>query len=144
LKTTTKEAAIELDTIVTIPDIAVMYVAGDAGRPVPEQAQAAFPALEATLPTLKSRKFYGVGVGAEYRACVAIDERDDLQALPHARWTIPGGRYARRRIADRERNTDRIKPTFDALRARPDFDPSRPWIEFYRSRSELLVLVPVR
>jgi hypothetical protein len=132
------------DTIVTIPDIAVMYVAGEAGRPIAEQAQAAFPALEAKLPTLKNRQFYGVGVGAEYRACVAIDDRDDPLALPHPRWTIPGGRYARRRVADWERNTARIKPTFDALRERADFDPSRPWIEFYRSRSELFVMVPVR
>jgi hypothetical protein len=133
------------DTVVTIPDIPVMYVAGEAGRPIPEQAQAAFPALEAKLPTLKNRRFYGVGVGEQYRACVAIDdERDDPDALPHPRWTIPGGRYVRRRIADWESNPDRIKPTFDALRARPDFDPSRPWIEFYRSRRELLVMVPVR
>lgn len=132
------------DSIVTIPDIAVMYVAGAAGRPIPEQAQAAFPALEARLPTLKNRKFYGVGVGDEYRACVAIDERDDPAALPHRRWTIPGGRYARRRIADWEQNIADIKPAFEALRRRPDFDPSRPWIEFYRSRHELFVMVPVR
>jgi hypothetical protein len=132
------------DTIVTIPDIDVMYVAGEAGRPIPEQAQAAFPALEAGLPTLKSRKFYGVGVGDGYRACVAIDERDDPAALPHPRWTIPGGRYARRRIADWERNTAHIGPAFEALRRRPDFDPSRPWIEFYRSRRELFVMVAVR
>jgi hypothetical protein len=132
------------DSIVTIPDIAVMYVAGEAGRPIAQQAQAAFPALEAKLPTLKNRKFYGVGVGDEYRACVAIDGRDDPAALPHPRWTIPGGRYARRRIADWEHNTAQIGPAFEPLRQRPDFDPSRPWIEFYRSRRELFVMVPVR
>jgi hypothetical protein len=134
----------DYDTIVTIPDIDVMYVAGEAGRPISEQAQAAFPALEAKLPTLKNRKFYGVGVGDQYRACVAIDARDDPDVLPHPRWTIPGGRYARRRIAEWERNISQIKPTFDALRQRTDFDPSRPWIEFYRSQHELFVMVAVR
>jgi len=83
-------------------------------------------------------------VGDEYRACVAIDAHDDPGSLPHPCWIIPGGKYARRRIADWEQNLHRIKPTFEALRARHDCDPARPWIEFYRSRRELLLMVPVR
>jgi hypothetical protein len=30
------------------------------------------------------------------------------------------------------------------MRQRPDLDPSRPWIEFYRSQRELFVMVAVR
>ncbi len=48
---------------------------------------------------------------------------DDASSLPHQTWTIPGGRYVRRR---------------------PDFDPTRSCVEYYRSRKELLLMVPVR
>jgi len=132
------------DTIVVMPEVRVMYVAGEAGRAIAEQAPEAFAALEARLPSLRGRKFYGVGVGQEYRACVAIDEAYDPAALSRACWTIPGGRYARSRIADWEQHLDRIAPALAALRRRSDLDPTRPWIEFYRSRRELLVMVPVR
>ena len=81
----------EADTIVMLPDIPVMYVAGQKGRPIAEQAPSAFQQLEARLPSLKQRRFYGVGLGDEYRACVAIAPDDDPAAQPHPRWTIPGG-----------------------------------------------------
>ena len=132
------------DTIVTMPDIPVMYVAGETGRPISEQAPKAFAALEAKLASLKGRRFYGVVVDDAYRACVALAAGEDVGSLPHPRWAIPGGRYARRRIADWEDNLHLIAPGFAALRARPDADPARPCIEFYRSRRELLLLAPVR
>ena len=133
----------EADTIVMLPDIPVMYVAGQKGRPIAEQAPSAFQQLEACLPSLKQRRFYGVGLGDEYRACVAIGPDDDPAARPHPRWTIPGGTYARQRIRDWAAHRDVIKPTFEALRARHRIDPARPWIEYYRSRRELLALVPI-
>jgi DNA gyrase inhibitor GyrI len=136
------------DTIVDLPDIPVMYVAGEAGSPIAEQAPKAMRALEAQLGSLKHRRFYGVGVGTaagdEYRACVALDAGNDLATSSLARWTIPGGRYARRRIADWEQKIALIAPTFADLRARHEVDPTRPWIEFYRSQRVLLVMVPVR
>jgi DNA gyrase inhibitor GyrI len=136
------------DTIVDLPDIPVMYVAGEAGRPIAEQAPKAMQALEAQLGSLKQRRFYGVGVrtaaGDEYRACVTLDAGSDLATSSLTRWTIPGGRYARRRIADWEQKIALIAPTFAELRAHHEVDPTRPWIEFYRSRRELLVMVPVR
>ena len=132
------------DSIVTMPDTIVMYVDGPAGRPVGEQAPIAFAELEAKLPSLKRRKFYAVVMGGRYRACVALEPGDDPHALPHPTWTLPGGRFARRRIADWEQHRDLIGPTFGTLRARADSDPGRPGIEFYRSQRELQVLVPVR
>ncbi len=131
------------DTIISLSNIPVMFVAGERGRPIPEQAPAAFRKLEAKLPSLKHRKFYGVTVGDEYRACVAIDAGEELSSAPHPAWTIPGGKYVRRRIADWERNLHLIGPTFAELRARYEVDPSRPFIEHYRSQRELLLMVPV-
>ena len=131
-------------TIVTAEDVPVMYVAGQRGRPIAEQAPDAFKRLEANLPSLKSRKFYGVVVGDEYRACVAIDPNADASSLPHPTWTIPGGRYVRRKIENWEENLQLIGASFEELRRRPDFDPTRSCVEYYRSQKELVLLVPVR
>jgi hypothetical protein len=132
------------DTIVAVPDISVMYVVGEVGKPIAEQAPKAFKKLEAKLSSLKGRKFYGIVLGDEYRACVAIDPNDDPLSLPHPTWTLPGGKYVRRRISNWEDNLHLIGGTCETLSCRPDFDPSRPCIEYYRSRTELLVMVPVR
>ena len=59
------------DSIVTVLDTSVMYVAGETGKPIAGQAPKAFKELEAKLSSLKGRKFYGVVLGDEYRACVA-------------------------------------------------------------------------
>jgi len=130
--------------VVTLPDTVVMFVAGKAGEPIAAQAPEAFKALEARPPSLKCRKFYGVVLGDEYRACVAIDCSDDPRALPHPTWILPGGKYIRRCILDWEERLDLIGPTFQALLRRPDVDGSRPCIEFYRSQKELLVMVPIQ
>ncbi len=131
------------DTIVILQDTTVMYVAGEKGKPIAEQAPQAMRDLEAKLTTLKGHKFYGVVLGDEYRACVTLDPTDEAQSLPHPTWTIPGGRYIRRRIPNWESNLHLIGPTCEELRRRPDADPSRPPIEFYRSQKELLVMVPI-
>jgi hypothetical protein len=103
-----------------------------------------FKKLEAKLSSLKGRKFYGVVLGDEYRACVAIDPNDDPLSLPHPTWTLPGGRYVRRTIPNWEDNLHLIGPAFETLCQRSDFGPSRPCIEYYRSQRQLLVMVPVQ
>jgi len=132
------------DTFVTIDDIPVMYVAGEKGRPIPEQAPEAFRELEAKLPSLKGRKFYGVEFSGEYRACVEMRENDDPSSLPHPVWVIPGGKYVRRKIKDWEENIDLIGLVFEALVKENDIDPERPFIEYYRSQRELFIMVPVK
>lgn len=129
------------DLIIEFGGFEVVYVSGERGLPIPEQAPAAFDALEARLPTLKRKRFYGAVIDGTYRACVGVDE--DARALDLPRWVIPAGRYALRKIADWERHRDMIGPTVAALRDRPDFDATRPLIEFYRSEAELRLLAPV-
>lgn len=129
------------ESIVEREPVAVMYVAGERSRPIPEQAAGAFEALESDLASFKGRRFYGAVVDGEYRACVAVEPRDE--GLPLARWTLPGGRYRRIRIADWEAHRDEIGTVVAELRARCDSDPGRPVIEYYRSQRELQVLGPV-
>jgi hypothetical protein len=130
------------DSIVEVEPVEVVFTRGRKGLPIFEQAPAAFDALEAQLPTLKKKRFYGVVIDGEYRACVAID--DDSRGLDLPRWTMPGGRYAMRKIADWETVRDSIGLTVGKLRSRADLDPTRPVIEFYRSQAELRILAPVR
>jgi hypothetical protein len=88
------------DQIVQFGGFELVYVSGERGQPIPEQAPAAFDALEARLSTLKKR-FYGVVIDGAYRARVAVDEDTHILDLP--RWVIPAGRYAVGKIADWER-----------------------------------------
>ena len=136
------ENAPEADSIVELAAIEVIFTRGERGLPIAQQAPAAFDALEARLPTLKKKRFYGAVIDGEYRACVAID--DDTRGLELPRWVIPSGRYAVRKIADWESHRDEIGPTAVALRSRADIDPTRPLIEYYRSQAELRLLAPVR
>jgi hypothetical protein len=131
------------DTIVKIDPVCVMYTKGIEGAPIAEQAPLAFRQLEAELPSLKGKKFYGVIIDDEYRACVAIDHNSEATSLPYPIWTIPGGKYVRRKIPDWEKNIHLIGPSFDDLCQTPVFDSSRPLIEFYRSQKELRLMVPV-
>jgi len=129
------------DGIIEFGGFEVFYVSGERCQPIPEQAPAAFDALEARLPTLKKKRFYGAVIDGAYRACVAVD--DDTRTLDLPRWIIPSGLYAVGKIADWERHRDAIGPTVAALRKRSDFDATRPLIEFYRGQSELRLLAPV-
>jgi hypothetical protein len=47
------------------------------------------------------------------------------------------------RIPDWEAHRDQIGPTATDLVSRPDYDPTRPLIEYYRSQRELQMLAPV-
>jgi len=132
------------DTVVNIEDIFVMYVAGRSGISIEEQAPEAFKKLEAKLSSLRGKKFYGVMIVDEYRACVAIESNVDTSFLPCLTWTIPGGNYVRRKIQNWEDNLKLIGPIFEELCQRSDFDTSRSCIEYYRSQKELLLMVPVQ
>ncbi len=132
------------DSVVVLPDILVIFTLGEWGRPISVQAPEAFRRLEAPLASLRGRRFYGAKMNGEYRACVTIIADDTADRLPRPTWTLPGGRYARRRIAHWEANLHLIAPAFQALRQREDFDNTRPCIEYYRSQRELLVMAPVR
>jgi hypothetical protein len=59
--------------------------------------------------------------------------------------TLPGGRYLQVRLQGEPPAVyELIGPTFERLTRRPDRDPSRPDIEFYRQRDVVDLLLPVR
>ena len=126
---------------VTLDDIDVMCVVAPGG---PSDAPAAFQALEAPLKSLKGRRFYGTYLAGEYRACVAIEPGDDPDALGLATWTIPGGKFEKRKLTDWQRRLAEIGATFIAMAREFDVDESRPSVEYYRSSRELVLFLPVK
>jgi hypothetical protein len=108
-------------------------------RPIHEQVPVAFRSLEASLPTLRRRRFFAALVGPENPACVATEDDGADPAL--SRWVIPGGRYARRKIRDYHAQIPAIGTTFAEMRGRQDLDPTRPCVEVYRSQHDMYVMV---
>jgi hypothetical protein len=126
--------------LVTRDPITVMYVISPNGT---EGAAEAFDRLEAHLPSLKGRKFYGTLLNGEYRACVELEPQDRPADMGLETWTIPGGPYVRRKLPDWPEHVTEIGKIFGALAAEHPRDPARPNVEFYRSQKELLLFMAV-
>jgi hypothetical protein len=126
--------------LVTLEDIKVRFVVSPSG---PQDAGEAFDRLEARLPSLKGRKFYGTLLNGEYRACVALEAQDSPAAVGLETWTIPGGVYARRKLPRWSERLPEIGQIFGAMAAEYPRDPARPNVEHYRSQKELLLFMAV-
>src|SRR4051794_25850047 len=103
--------------------------------------------LERAVGSLRSRRFFGVFDGrlGEYRACVEPRAHDEGAALGLEEGRLPGGRYVRARLRGQPPGVyAEIGPLCTTLQQRPDYDESRPSIEFYRRMDEVDVLVPVK
>ena len=133
------------ESYIELPEIPVLRAKADMKGKGPA---AAFSFLESKLPSLKGRKFYGTfrvtPDGEEYYACVARTESEDPGVMGLEGGTIAGGWYARRKLMDWEKKLSLLPALFMELARAVEVDPSRVSIEYYRSRSELHLLVPVR
>ncbi len=126
---------------VTLEAIEVMCIVAIGGL---EGIKEAWDKLEAPLPGLKGRRFYGTYLNGKYRACVAIRDDDNPAALGLDTWTIPGGTYVRTKMENWSERTSEIGETFEALAAKYPVDPTRPEIEFYKSQKELILFMPIK
>ena len=116
----------------------------------PEGNAESFRALETHLQTLKGRKFYGLVFetedGMDYYAGFVPDndiEENRFTELGFSVMEIKAGKCVRVKLNDWASKTDQIGPTMGAMIAQYGIDPSRPQMEFYRSSSELHLLLPV-
>ncbi len=117
---------------------------------IPEASKKAFADLESKLPVvngkrvLKGRKFYGAINNGEYMACFSFRQEDDTEKMDLEKWEIPRGRYARTVIENWTNNRSKIGPAFGEMEKMYKRDGSRPLIEFYRSHTELVLMMPVK
>ena len=110
-----------------------------------EEIRSGWDRMERLVGT-RGRRFYGAldQPTGEYWVCVEPKEGDDPSALGLESATLPGGRYLRARIKGEPPAVyEQIGPTFVALEKAASTDPTRPEIEFYRTRDEIDVLVPI-
>lgn len=131
-------------TIVELPDVNLVVSRADS---FPEGIEAAWNTLESKLTSLKGRKFYGLtvceGDGLAYFAGVEAADDEEVARLGLTTMAIKGGRYAKAKLTDWQNHKDEIGRTFDRLMQDYDMDPNGASVEFYRSQSELHLLIPL-
>lgn len=131
-------------TIVELPDVNLAVNRADR---FPEGIEAAWKDLESKLTTLKGRRFYGLtvceGDGLAYFAGVETSDHEEIAELGLPTMKIKSGRYARVKLNDWRDHKDDIGKIFDQLMQDHDMDPGGACIEFYRSLSELHLLIPL-
>jgi len=114
----------------------------------PDGVKEAFDILESKLPTLKGRKFFGSlkkdAGDEEYRACVEIADEHDIKIPELVLYTIPGGKYATHRVPDWESRVSEIGLLFAEMEKLFKLDFTRPLLEFYKSRKELILMLPIK
>ncbi|MCJ7458629.1 MAG: GyrI-like domain-containing protein [candidate division Zixibacteria bacterium] len=126
----------------------IMYV---KTSDIPSDVPKAFEKLESHLLTLKGRKFYGAFFYNQgnpfYWACVEIKEGDNLNNPELEIGMLPAGKYATRKLkkwSDEKDIPKKIVGTFEEMSKEFEVDRERPEIEFYRSQSELILMMPVK
>ncbi len=103
--------------------------------------------LESKLASLKGRKFYGLtfmedGQLVYYAGLEPLDD-GEISALGFPTMTLKGGKYARVKLMDWNNHTDQIGEIIDELMENYKKDPNGPSVEFYRSQSELHLMIPL-
>lgn len=131
-------------TIVDLPDLRLMVVRADE---FPSGIKTAWDTLESRLSSLKGRKFYGVSrcesSQMAYFAGVVPASNEEVQALGLSTMMVKGGKYARAKLSDWSHHTAKIGQIFSELMRDFPMDPNGWTLEYYRSQSELHLLIPL-
>ncbi|MBE0431254.1 MAG: GyrI-like domain-containing protein [Dehalococcoidia bacterium] len=131
-------------TIVDLPDIQLMV---SRAEEFPGGIKGAWDTLESRLASLKGRKFYGLtlceGPQLAYFAGVVPVSDEEVSSLGLPTMIIKGGKYARAKLFDWSDHTDEIGKVFDELMREFRMDPNGHSVEYYRSQSELHLLIPL-
>jgi hypothetical protein len=131
-------------TIVDLPELRLMVVRAEE---FPSGLKAAWDGLESKLSSLNGRKFYGVsryeGQQMVYFAGVVPTSDEEVAELGLPAMTVKGGKYARAKLMDWSKHTDEIPRIFDQLVRDFPMAPNGWMLEYYRSQSELHLLMPL-
>jgi hypothetical protein len=113
----------------------------------PDGIKAAWRAIEERR-AMKGRKAYGLIYssvrGMEYHAGLVSDGELEERVTGLPVIEVPAGPCARMKLMDWNQHIEQIGPLFGQMMEEVDVDASRPAMEFYRSFTELHLLVPVK
>ena len=135
------------DSYVERPTIQVLRILANMKGGGPSEAM---QRLESKLPSIRGRKFFGafriLPEGEEYFACVEKAASDNPSEMELEEGQIPGGLYIRRKVFEWSKViADGSLPSVSKDMIRHyDVDKTRPELEYYRSMTELHILIPVR
>jgi hypothetical protein len=131
-------------SIVNQPDIELIVCRANE---FPAGIKNSWERLESKLDSLKGRKFYGLtyfeGDHLVYYAGLQPLDEEEVTALGFPTLTLKGGKYARVKLMDWNNHADEIGPILDELMETYKKDPGGPTVEFYRSQSELHLMIPI-
>ncbi|MBC7257627.1 MAG: GyrI-like domain-containing protein [Chloroflexi bacterium] len=131
-------------TVVTMP---ALLLAVCRAHTFPEGIKDAWNRLEAAKPSLKGRRFYGLtvceGDKLAYYAAVEVTHDEEAAALGFPVLRVKGGPCARVKLRDWPKHVDEIGDIFADLMRRFTMAPDAPTVEYYRSQSELHLLLPL-
>jgi len=133
-----------MDRIVQVKAFELLYIEAHS---FPDGIQYAWNSLEKKLGSLKGRKFYG----ASWMECGKIryvagvtpvsSAEEEILRLPIIK--IEGGAFITRKLEKWHERIDEIGKIFETL---ADLYPVRkgvPFLEYYRSNKELILMVPI-
>ena len=131
-------------TLLNLPDIQLVVC---RATEFPAGIKAAWDKLESKLASLRGRKFYGLTFREDgqmiYYASLEPQDEDEIARLGFSTITLRGGKYGRVKLLDWTKHADEIGELFGELMEQFKKDPTGPTVEFYRSQSELHLMIPV-
>jgi predicted transcriptional regulator YdeE len=131
-------------TVIEIPEL---HLVVSKAKEFPDDIKGSWQRLESKLPSLKGRKFYGLTFFKDgeliYYAALETEDAKEITSLGFPVMTVDPGKYAKVKLQDWEKHGDQIGEIFEDLRSRYVKDSSRPDIEFYRSQTELHLMMPI-
>jgi hypothetical protein len=131
-------------TVVNQPDIELVVCRANE---FPAGIKHSWERLESKLPSLKGRTFYGLTFFEDghlvYYAGLQPVDTAEVAALGFPTMKLKGGKYARVKLMDWTQHADEIGSIFDELMEAYKKDPDGPTVEFYRSQSELHLMIPI-
>lgn len=127
-------------TIAHLPPLRLITV---KAKSFPEGIRAAWQEIESRRK-IKGRKAYGLIYDGEYFAGLVSDGELEERVTGLPVIEVAGGPCARIKLEDWQKNIAEIGPLFAQMAAEHEVDPSRPAMEFYRSFTELHLLLPVK
>ena len=127
-------------TIIQQPPLRLITVKASS---FPEGIRAAWQEIE-TKRKIKGRKAYGVIREGDYFAGLVSDGELEERVTGLSIIEVPGGPYARLKLEDWQSHIAEIGPLFAQMASEHEVDPTRPALEFYRSFTELHLLLPVK